>query len=200
MAIREAIMNISRRALSLQAILIGLCIWIPGPAPAECEIWPVNGHCYEAILQYGISWQTAREQCEAAGGYLATITSEAENEFVKSLFADDPAFWFVDIYNNALGPVIGGLQTDGSLEPDGGWRWHNGEAWSFTDWSPGQPDDAVGGQERLRYFRPGSTGIVGWDDVEVNNPFGHTRGYILEIGAFVANETVSWGVLKARYR
>jgi hypothetical protein len=192
-------MNRSRRVLTLQAVLIGLCIWNPGAASAECVVWSANGHCYEAILQYGVSWQYATELCEAAGGYLATITSEAENEFVKSLFADNEAFWFVDGYNNALGPVIGGLQPDGSPEPDGGWLWHNGEPWSYTDWSPGQPDDAVGGQERLRYFRPESTGIVGWDDVEVNNPFGHTRGYILEIGEYVPNETVSWGMMKARF-
>ena len=50
-----------------------------------------NGHTYRVVAKTGlISWDSANAAAQAAGGYLATITSAAENAFVLSLI-DDPA-------------------------------------------------------------------------------------------------------------
>ncbi len=45
-----------------------------------------NGHLYEAVeAQLGISWTEARDAAISKGGYLVTLTSQAENDFVFGL-------------------------------------------------------------------------------------------------------------------
>ena len=83
-----------------------------------------NGHWYEAVyVPTYITWTAADAAARSAGGYLATITSESENEFAYSLITDDK-FWHFKGNNN--GPWIGGYQdrnAPGYSEPGGGWRW-----------------------------------------------------------------------------
>lgn len=155
-----------------------------GPLPEPCSVgavrWSGNGHCYQAVLAPGLSWADAQAACAARGGHLATISSPEEDAFVQGLFAANAEFWFVDSFNNGLGPWIGGLQAPASAEPAGGWGWVTGETWGFTNWSSGEPNNCCGGQDKLRYFRPNNTGPVGWDDCETANPTSHRRGYIFE--------------------
>ena len=66
--------------------IVGLC----KATPVQ---WSGNGHYYEAIsVPEGISWTNAKTAAELADGYLASITSEAENEFVFGLI-NDAKFW-----------------------------------------------------------------------------------------------------------
>lgn len=60
--------------------------------------WPAidggNGHYYEAVpTPNGITWIAANASAKALGGYLVSITSEAENRFVFSLIAGDDRYW-----------------------------------------------------------------------------------------------------------
>src|SRR4051794_7440173 len=87
--------------------------------------WPVasggNGHTFRVVAKSGlISWDAANTEALAAGGYLATITSAAENNFVFTLI-DDPTYWVQTI--NGHGPWIGGYQVPNSSEPAGGFTW-----------------------------------------------------------------------------
>ena len=139
-----------------------------------------NGHCYEAVLAPGLSWQDAKTACEAKGGYLVTITSAKENTFVFSLVSGNNAFWFLDGFGNGLGPWLGGYQQANS-EPAEGWKWVTGESFSYTNWETDQPGDLVGiDQNLLRFFKAG--GLIGnrWDDCETDNPVEHRLGYICE--------------------
>lgn len=148
--------------------------------PSGTTEWD-NGHCYQAILAPGLSWDDAQTACEERGGHLVTITSAEENAFVFSLVSGNEAFWFVDAFNNGLGPWLGGYQPEGSIEPDGGWRWVTDEPFVYTNWETGQPDEGGGGsQNRLRFFKLG--GMMGdkWDDGESDNPPAHRTGYIFE--------------------
>ena len=152
--------------------------------PAACSLGAVeweNGHCYQAVLAPGLSWDDAQAACVARGGHLVTITSEEENAFVFSLVSDDSAFWYVDAHNNGLGPWLGGYQPDGSTEPDGGWRCVSDESFDYTNWVTGQPDVGGGGsQNRIRFIMIGGVIGDGWDDGESDNPAAHRRGYIFE--------------------
>ena len=70
-------------------VLVAVMVSITGLAQAQIQ-WPGsaggNDHSYEAVLATsGITWDNAYSAAEARGGYLATITSAAENEFVFSL-------------------------------------------------------------------------------------------------------------------
>jgi hypothetical protein len=171
--------------IALLLVLLAGCGGDDGSsAPSGCPSGTVeweNGHCYQAVLAPGLSWDDANAACETRGGHLVTITSEEENAFVFSLVSGDSAFWYLDALNNGLGPWLGGYQPDGSAEPDGGWRWVTDEPFEYTNWEDGQPDEGGGGsQNRLRFFKLG--GLMGgkWDDGESDNPLAHRTGYIFE--------------------
>ena len=141
--------------------------------------WEENGHCYQAVLSPGLSWEEAQSAASSNGGYLATITSQEENKFVKELFEKNPSFWFVDGFNNALGPWIGGVQASGSAEPGDGWGWVTNEPFEFSDWSAGNPDNCCGvNQNRIQFFRDDNADPTTWTDVENFARF--VKGYIFE--------------------
>ena len=97
------------RVSILAAILTGAAL----PAHATVYKWTANGHGYEAVLQTLPTWEAAQNACAARGGYLSTITSEQENCLVYTLFGSNSAYWFVDTFNNGLGPWFGGRQIRG---------------------------------------------------------------------------------------
>lgn len=136
-----------------------------------------NDHYYQAINSpSGISWTNANAAAVAAGGYLCTLTSQAENNFVYSL-VDNPIYWQFDGFNTQ-GPHLGGIQVGGP-EPAGGWQWVTGEAWSFTNWAaPTQPDNNGGNENFLQFFGPGNQRANLWNDVSASAAF--SRGYVIE--------------------
>jgi len=116
--------------------------------PANALQWKVgdggNGHYY-ARIPIGLTWQQARLEAEARGGYLATITSAAENAFITPLVID------------------GGFNVShiGGFRSNGGWAWITGEAWGYTNWYPGEPNNASGDEIYLStWVTPGT-----WNDV-----------------------------------
>src|SRR5262245_7635939 len=121
-------------------------------ARAQWVTWEVsaggNGHMYQAVQGFpGLNWTLADQLAQEAGGYLATITSSAENDFVFNLVNSPACFTGF----NGSGPALGGIQLDGSTEPADGWTWANGETWSYTNWLPGQPDDGLEREDRLHF-------------------------------------------------
>lgn len=147
---------------------------------------PDNGHYYEAIsVPGGISWTEADRIASAKGGYLVTITSVQENQFVFQLINEDQ-YWF-----GTSGPWIGARQPTESQEPDGGWIWVNGEGLlgaGFTAWSTGEPNNALVydqvGEMYAQFSVPLGQGRAGtWNDT-VNYPvwMGHpvNIGFVVE--------------------
>lgn len=111
---------------------------------------PANKHLYQRF-DAGVNWAVAKEACLAKGGYLATITSQAENDWAWNNFGKSPAN-----YESRVGFWIGG--TDEASE--GTWVWSNGESWSYTNWSQNQPDNGSGVvQNYLAMWIDGA-----WDD------------------------------------
>ena len=137
------------------------------PALAAPVQWEQNGHWYEVIVlpTPGVSWPDAQAACEAKGGYLATITSAEENQFVFDLTVNTPGAWAYSA-EWAIGPCLGGYQDLNApdySEPLGGWRWVTGEAWEYTNWLGGQPDNWLNFEHRLifwSYWSPAPT----WND------------------------------------
>ena len=72
----------------------------------------------------------SRAAAENVGGYLATITSAEENEFVYDLISDS-RFWYVGLPGSeySFGPWLGGYQYDNEDEPAGHGRWVTDEGW-----------------------------------------------------------------------
>ena len=108
----------------LAMLILAFNALLTASASAERVRWEIadggNGHWYEAltgppIRPRPIRWADAEQDAEARGGYLASITSEAENNFVFSLI-DSPIYWFFDgaVY---FGPWLGGLQAPDTPVP-----------------------------------------------------------------------------------
>ena len=137
-----------------------------------------NGHWYEAVrVPESITWTAANDAAQARGGYLATVTTSTENQWVFDNLAGDPTRWIVDSFGFHAGPYIDGYQDSSSptfSEPAGGWTWVTGETWGYTSWAPGQPND-VGEQDFLHYWTgnasiPQSTLQDIGDDASDNRP------------------------------
>ncbi|HEY2328318.1 MAG TPA: hypothetical protein VGI63_00715 [Verrucomicrobiae bacterium] len=139
-----------------------------------------NDHWYMAVLNTnGLTWTQAYQLARNQGGYLATITSSAENDFVFGLI-NSPDFFSGGPRQGGSGPLIGGFQPDGSQEPDGGWTWVTGETWGFTSWASGEPNNYYStGENRLQYYS-GVQGVPAptWNDLYSED--NASSGYIIE--------------------
>ena len=107
--------------------------------PADAAVY--NGHHYKVIAEHA-TWHVAKARCEAMGGHLVTITSAAEDDFVRALCKGE------DVWLGAS-----------DEEKEGDWKWVTGEAFAFKHWATGQPDNDQGTQHHLVY----SHGEA-WDD------------------------------------
>jgi len=143
-------------------------------APNGAIVSPSNGHAYLFVASPepgGITWEEANARAQQLGGHLVTITTADENTFVTNLALQHPSETFL---KNFDGPFIGALKTTSSADPAAGWAWVTGEPWSFTSWSPNQPDDYFAPEDRaMLIHKP----LPGWDDL----PHSEThRAYIVE--------------------
>ena len=88
--------------------------------------WPVSedgsGHWYRLTAE-NPSWEANEAEAVAAGGHLVSIGSAAENDWILTTFGMPN-----------MGLAIGLSQLPGSVEPDQGWFWANGEPVVYTNW------------------------------------------------------------------
>jgi hypothetical protein len=114
-----------------------------------------NDHWYELVSSSSsqITWTNAEAAAQASSfmgafGHLASITSNEENLWVHSNIVQTTSAW------------IGGYQAVAGDQ--GSWAWSTGDAWVFTAWAAGQPDNFLGGVQHTLYYQP----IDGpkWDD------------------------------------
>ena len=166
--------------IAIGALLLGACGDAPTGLPALIEpdapafshvpgsptFNPANGHYYQ-LVESNLSWSAAKAAAEAssyggAQGHLATITSQSENDFVKSLVNHSTLDWV----------WIGGRQPDAcQLPKDSGWEWVTGEAWSYTNWAGTEPNDFQGTCESLLIIHgAGGGGNFGkWTDLAASH-------------------------------
>lgn len=94
-----------------------LCVSLfPATAFGATATADFNGHRYQRIDQ-GMTWKEAKAYCESLGGYLATITSEKEQEVIEKLVSEgtQAQYW------------LGGTDE----EKEGDWKWITGEEWNY---------------------------------------------------------------------
>ncbi|CAK0765156.1 C-type lectin domain-containing protein [Gammaproteobacteria bacterium] len=114
---------------------------------------PANNHAYQRF-DTSLNWTAAKDACAGLGGYLATITSQAEQD------------WVIANLNPAgVNTWLGG--SDAAQE--GTWTWVTGEPWNYSNWNTGEPNNAgYGGGENYLHIVAGTGGH--WNDVSENNP------------------------------
>jgi|WetSurMetagenome_2_1015567.scaffolds.fasta_scaffold72534_4 hypothetical protein len=142
---------------------------------------PDNGHWYSRI-DANMSWQEAKENALAFGGYLATISSQTEQDFlwINLSSAIDDFIW------------LGG--TDEVQE--GTWKWVTGETFwiggtngisvanSYENWARNsgqiaEPDNIGSGQDYLAFFPVSYGHGGGWDDYGLPD-YNHLKPSIIE--------------------
>lgn len=126
-----------------------------------------NGHSYYRSTGTAF-WTDAKAACEAMGGHLVTVTTSAENTFIYNLW---PSGWI-------------GL-TDEVTE--GVWKWVTGEAYSYTSWNPGEPNNS-GNEDYVQFVGGGK-----WNDL----PNGYALQYVLEF-EYIVNYT-AWTLVGTVY-
>ena len=148
---------------ALTKALKGMSFWlfctmlltgISGNALGETT-YGFNGHRY-AVFDSTLSWSEAKACCEEKGGHLATITSAAEQAFIESI--------------NSSQKWIGGYRNDDNV-----WRWVTGEAWAYTNWADGEPNDSsnvISNENRVAVWP------VKWNDLNENSR--EQSGFICE--------------------
>jgi hypothetical protein len=150
-------MSILRNSAQASVVAGAALVAASAGAQSAAVQWKVseggNGHWYEFIRRSEIvCWPEARDASADKSGHLVTLASVAENEFVKSLVArHDPGVL-------EGGPFIGAFCGAGSW---GKWSWVTAEPFSFTAWSPGEPNNAGDGECYVHYWRWSS---LGWND------------------------------------
>ena len=124
--------------------------WQTAHADSPLVQYPGNGHYYQRFDTFKY-WTDARDYCQSVNGHLATITSRSEDDFVNQ-----------NLVQNLAQPGAPVLLGGTDRISEGTWQWITGEAWSYADWAPGQPDNN-NEQDYLAYWNnptyPGQ-----WDD------------------------------------
>ena len=139
-----------------------------------------NGHSYQRFSS-AMGWTAAKSFCEAKGAHLATITSQAENNFIAANFGSD-VLW------------LGG--SDAALE--GRWTWITGEAWSYSKWNDGEPNNQ--GIENYLQFNRFVQG--GWNDINEggngdSQPLCEWESVINPPGTFTLSVSSSGGTISS---
>lgn len=147
---------------------------------------PTNGHVYQAVfVDGGINWSDANTAAEAMtygvggpAGYLATITTLEEDEFVRARLSNDG--WMGASDGDAYGDGEGDWNWVGG--PEAGTSFWSGEVEgsavgdSYTNWHyPFQPDNA--GDEDCGQVVIGIGGY--WNDLTCTNLLDY---YVVEFG------------------
>lgn len=127
-----ALFRRAKLTMTATALLISM---ITARSDAAMIQWSVasggNEHWYEVVnVSSPITWTAAKDAASLAGGYLATLTTAAEDQFVANL-----------VQANNRNAFLGGYQIDPSAPPNVGWTWVTGEEWAFTNWASGEPND-----------------------------------------------------------
>jgi cell division protein FtsB len=129
------------------------------------------------IISGQMSWEEAVTDAKSRGGHLATITSEAEWEAIRNEVGEIP-------FRHYLGG------TDEKTE--GVWQWITNEAWKFSKFAKGQPDN---NQKFVEEYGSEQDYLITWTETENGNRLwddNHNyskgdpqiHGYILEYGYY----------------
>jgi cysteine-rich repeat protein len=170
-----------------------VCNSIVLPGGDQFAVDPASGHCYASFDDDLTTFASAELSCEAAGpavyeGYLATITSGAEDSVVLS------------VQHPAQNPWIGA--ADDANDTDVIFAWVTGEPFGYSHFAPGEPDDdvAFGGLGECLHI---ANSLGEWNDTNCDFA-GFVAGRICELPepgvmlGFAVGATVLVGLCRRR--
>ena len=120
------------------AVDMGAYEYQGGSSDLSVELWDDGTHCCALSPQaYGdhdylfcddtLTWAAADAYCQANGMHLASIEDSAEDAVVDALQSGSTSQTFIGANDRAS---------------EGTWVWSSGDAWSYTNWSSGEPNNS----------------------------------------------------------
>lgn len=113
-----------------------------------------NGHYYMFVNKV-VDAGTAEYMCDLKGAHLVTLTTAAEEKFVKENLSGDRDIWL------------------GAKKVNNKWKWVTGEKFSYTNWHEGEPSN---GSSEI-YL---STWEETWDDCSATKNGSTGNAYVME--------------------
>ncbi len=144
-----------------------------------------NGHFYHFVAG-NFTWHQALDESSAMTangweGYLATVTSEAENNFLSNSVSNQVGW-------------LGGSDAGNALND---WTWRTGpeagQSFTFTAWSSGEPNNCCGGEDYLQHNWVGNR----WNDHGGPGNPGQRNGFFVEFSAPPIPEPGTYALLLA---
>lgn len=162
------------RAVAAFSLLMGVNV-----SPGAPVFYPATGHWYDAIPSVAIDWDEAKAAAEALGGYLATINTTDENDFIFNNLPDASVDFF--------GFWLGGFQPGDTPDPDAdraaGWEWVTGEIFDTSFWSVfGGPHSEPNDCECLDFKEDALhlwANVGGWNDLPRERK-AEVNGFVVE--------------------
>lgn len=151
-----------RTARTLQ-VAVGLALLAPSAHALPLTgplVNPANGHTY--YLLDAQSWQDSENEAVSLGGHLVTVSDADEQNWVFSTFG---------AFGSAHRSLWIGL-TDSAVE--GAFAWISGEAVTYTNWAPFEPNDFATGEDFVHMLRTdnGFGAPAGlWNDIVSPNTY-----------------------------
>jgi hypothetical protein len=115
----------------------------------DTQVNPANGHTYH-LLSPG-TWTAAENTAIFMGGHLTSIQDFAENEWIRSTWQNFQAM-----------PRDLWIGFTDRLQ-EGTFAWSDGAPTTYTNWDPGEPNNALAGEDYGEIRRDSPTG--NWNDL-----------------------------------
>lgn len=169
-----------------------IAVAVAGLAMVRAQVEGPNGHYYKVVMEPSLLWEEAKAHAaestfNGVHGYLATITSAEEDQFIEDLRQQAAPGGYGSLW-------VGGSQVGTGTLPTDSWYWVNGEGPiptraggdGYSNWQPTEPNDYWGPQSE-GYLSVGHFNTFGWND-EPNDR--HIMGYVVEYPSKGTTSTV----------
>jgi hypothetical protein len=155
---------------SLICSALGLVLFATaaGAQPVTSAVNPENGHTYYLLAQD--TWTASEAEAVALGGHLATVRSQAEEDWIFGTFAT-----YGGVFRNLLIGLTSG-SADG--KDPANFYWVSGESSAYRNWNGPEPSDSVEHYSEI---------------IGPNNPLG--SGYWNNIPDVSSDGYAGWGAL-----
>jgi Secretion system C-terminal sorting domain/Lectin C-type domain len=165
-----------------------------------------NGHFYEYVSTTA-AWATAKTNAAAKtymglNGYLATVTSSAENDFIRQKLSADAWIGASDDYSY-INAATGATTYSNQTTSEGNWYWVTGPVGeigtkfsvgnsspvaaggNYMNWNAGEPNNSSSNENYGEFYSTGASPGQ-WNDLSGTGPL----GFVVEYGGLASDPLV----------